>query len=85
MEGFGEGVRDSAKKGNKVGQGIAGFMGFSADPSEIVHYLPVPPSPYCRAYEANPQQVSRVVAGILPMLGNGIRTSDERRVRYRTD
>lgn len=72
MEGLGEGVRDSAKMGNKVGQGIAGFMGISGDPSEITYHLPVPPSPYCRVYAADPQQVSSVVASILPMLGNGI-------------
>lgn len=77
MEGFGDGVRQSANMGNKVGEGIAGFMGFSEDPSEIVYHLPVQPSPYCKVFAATPQQVSHVVVSVLPMLGNGIRTSDE--------
>ncbi len=77
MEGFGDGVRDTAKEGNKVGKGIASFMGISGDPSEIVYHLPVQPSPYCKAFAADPQQVSRVVASILPMLGNEIQGADE--------
>src|SRR4051812_39197011 len=43
MEGFGEGIRDSAKMGNKFGQGIASFMGLAGNQSEIVHNLAVPP------------------------------------------
>jgi hypothetical protein len=77
MEGFGEGIRDSAKIGNRFGQGVAGFMGLAGNPSEIVHSLAVPPSSYCRVYAANPSEVLRIVAGILPMLGNDIRISDE--------
>jgi hypothetical protein len=76
-EGFGDGVRDTAEAGNEVGKGIANFMGISGDPSEMIYHLPVQPSPYCKAFAANPQEVSRVVASILPMLGNDIRTADE--------
>jgi hypothetical protein len=77
MSGFGEGIRASAREGNKVGEGIAGFTGISGNPSEIIYHLPIPPSPYCRVYAAEPEEVSRVIAAILPALGNAVKTSDE--------
>lgn len=73
VEGTMEGVNDA----------MNGF-GLDGQQSEF-NQLPVSADPYCRIYTASAQEVSRIIADILPLLGNGILTSDEENGLFITD
>lgn len=75
VEGFSEGLRDAAKDSNRQRSGT----------TENVNLLPFSAEPYCRAYFGNRQDISRIVAEILPLLGNKILVSNEEVGVFATD
>lgn len=76
-EGFAEVVRQATKKTKAGERGVAGLSGGRGIGSETVNHLPFQLSPYCRVYAASHRDISRMIAEILPLLGNKILVSNE--------
>ena len=76
-----EGVRAAEKEDDGLGSKGATRKQLK---SQIVSLLPNPDI-YCRAYNSRFQEVSKIIAGIMPLLGNDILLSDENDGVFETD